>query len=311
MDNLYRFRLMPKSARSPEEQTYPLRSAARITGLSPEVLRAWERRYGAVTPLRTSGGTRRYRASDLERLRLLSANVAAGHRIGQLVPLSNAELEQMASSGSVTAPDRLESLFEALEAFDSAEAQRQLSVLFAVLGPVRFAREVASPFLHEIGERWVAQRLAIASEHLATSILRSMLGSALQPTTASLRGARVIFATLPGEKHELGLLTAAMAALGAGANPLYLGPELPIDELLRTADRSRAAAVALSAVTPPTAEVLRALAALRGGLPPQVQLWIGGQGAQGVALPRGAEHLETLEQLEQRTALLGFEGRSR
>jgi DNA-binding transcriptional MerR regulator len=302
---------MSKPPRSPAEQTYPLRSAARLTGLSPEVLRAWERRYGAVTPLRTSGGTRRYRASDLERLRLLSANVAAGHRIGQLVPLSNAELEQLARSGSVPSPDRLQTLFEALEAFDSAEAQRQLSVLFAALGPVRFAREVASPFLHEIGERWVGQRISIASEHLATAILRSMLGSTLQPSVAALRGARIIFATLPGERHEIGLLTAAMAALGAGANPIYLGPEVPIDELLRTAERSRAAAIALSAVTQPTADVVRALAALRGGLPSQVQLWIGGAGARAIALPRGVEHLEALEQLEQRVALLGFERNGR
>lgn len=298
---------MPKPRTSIAEITYPLRSAAQLTGLSPELLRAWERRYRAVEPLRTPGGTRRYRASDLERLRLLRAAIDAGHRIGSLASLPNEELEQLARAVEVVPRDRLAGVLAALDDFDGAEAQRLLAIQLSTLGSLRFAREIAMPLLVEIGERWVGSRLRIASEHLATAVLRSLLGSALQPSAMSLRGARVVFSTLGGERHELGLLTAALCAMGAGANPVYLGPEVPVEDLLHAVERSGAAALALSVVAQPAAEVAAPLAALRAGLPSHVHLWIGGSGAEALPLPPGVERIESFEQLEQRVGLLGYE----
>jgi DNA-binding transcriptional MerR regulator len=298
---------MAKSAAAGRELTYPLRSAARLTGLSPEVLRAWERRYAVVEPLRTPGGTRRYRASDLERLRLLKAAIEAGHRIGSLAGLSNTELEQLGSAREAAPRDRLEDVLRALDALDGAEAQRLLALQLSALGAVRFAREIAMPLVREIGERWLGQRMRIASEHLATAVLRSMLGSALQPSATALRGARVVFSTLAGERHELGLLMAALSAMGAGANPVYLGPELPVEDMLHAVERSGAAALALSVVAAPAGEVAAPLAALRAGLPADVHLWIGGAGAGALTLPPGVERIESFEQLEQRVGLLDFE----
>jgi len=298
---------MAKSSASAVELTYPLRSASRLTGLSPELLRAWERRYGVVEPLRTPGGTRRYRASDLERLRLLKAAIEAGHRIGTLAGLSNEELEQLGGLAEAAPRNRLEDVLAALDALDGAEAQRLLALQLSALGAVRFAREVAVPLVHEIGERWVGQRIRIASEHLATAVLRSMLGSALQPSASALRGARIVFATLAGERHELGVLMAALSSMGAGANPVYLGPEVPVEDLLHAVQRSGAAALALSVVAVPASEVAGPLAALRAGLPAEVHLWVGGAGATALALPPGVEHIESFEQLEQRVGLLDFE----
>jgi DNA-binding transcriptional MerR regulator len=289
------------------ETTYPLRSAAQLTGLSPALLRAWERRYGVVTPLRTPGGTRRYRVSDLERLRLLKAVTESGHRIGSLAGLSNPELERL-GGGSAEAPrDRVEEILAALAALDGAEAQRLLGLQLSALGAGRFAREVALPLVREIGELWAGERIGIASEHLATAVLRSLLGSALQPSASALRGARILFATLSGERHELGLLMAALAAMSAGANPLYLGVEVPVDELVRAVERSGAAALALSLVAVSPAEAARSLDALRRALPADVHLWIGGAGASRVALAAGVERIESFEQLEQRVGLLAFE----
>jgi len=99
--------------------------------------------------------------------------------------------------------------------------------------------------------------------------------------------------------------------MSAGANPIYLGPEVPIEELLRAVERSRAAALALSFVAAPRKEVGRSLAALRGGLPPDVHLWIGGASSRVLATPPGVERLDELEQLEQRVGLLDFERRKR
>lgn len=286
------------------EQTYPLRTAARLTALSPALLRAWEQRYGAVQPLRTPGGTRRYRTRDIERLRLLKAAVDAGHRIGQIARLDLAELRDRAGAAKGPPGGRMEQILAALDRLDGVEAQRLLSLQLAALGPVRFARELVSPLVREIGDRWAGESMAVASEHLATGLVRSMLGSALQPTPVSLLGPRVLFATPTGERHELGLLMAALTAVASGANALYLGPDLPVDELLGAVDRSGAAAVALSLVLAANPQAEQAVRALAGGLPRGAHLWLGGAGAAGLEPLPGIEHIPTLEELEQRVLLL-------
>ena len=289
------------------ELTYPLRTAARLTGLSPELIRAWERRYGVVEPLRTPGGTRRYRAADVERLRLVKAAVDAGHRIGQVARLDPAELEQRAARSQEPSTGRLDEILSALERLDGAEAQRLLSLQLSALGPVPFARELAAPLVREIGERWAADRLPIASEHLATGVLRSMLGSALQPTVASLLGPRIVFATPTGERHEIGLQMAALTALGAGANPIYLGAELPVEELLNSVERAGAAALALSLVTLPPDRAAQAVREIRGGLPDGVRLWLGGAAARALEPRDGVDCIDSLETFEQRIGLLSFD----
>ena len=288
------------------ELTYPLRTAARLTGLSPEVLRAWERRHGVGQPLRTPGGTRRYRAADLERLRLVKAAVDAGHRIGQVAKLDLAELKRRAALAEAPTGLRLEGILSALEELDATEAQRLLSMQLFALGPVRFARELAAPLVQEIGERWADARMGIASEHLATGVLRSLLGSALQPTVAAQLGPKIVFATPTGERHEIGLQMAALTAMGAGANPIYLGVELPVEDLLGAVENGGAAALALSLATGPPARAERTIAAIRGGLREEVRLFVGGTGANHVEIP-GVERIDTLEAFEQRVTLLGFE----
>jgi DNA-binding transcriptional MerR regulator len=298
---------MPNSPTPDPERSYPLRTAARLTGLSPHLLRAWESRYGVVDPLRTLGGARRYRAADLDRLRLLKAATESGHRIGSLAGLSNHQLAQLGAPAEKTPRDRLDQILTAFDAFDAAEAQRLLSLQLSALGAVPFALDVAMPLLREVGERWADRRMGIACEHLATAVLRSLLGAALQPSVSALLGARVVFATLEGERHELGLLLAALAAMGAGANPVYLGPQVPVADLLHAVSRSGAAALALSFVAPPPGDAAENLVALRAGLPAEVHLWVGGAGSTAVALPPRVERIEAIEPLERRIGLLDFE----
>jgi DNA-binding transcriptional MerR regulator len=299
---------MAKSNSDAVELTYPLRTAARLTGLSPEVLRAWERRYDAVRPIRTQGGTRRYSAADLDRLRLLKAAVDAGHRIGQVAQMEIEELERHARFSESRPEGVLEPILYSLDQLDDATATRLLSLQLSALGPARFAREVALPLVQEIGERWANGRMGIAAEHLASGILRSLLGAALQPTVSSLLGPRIVFGTPTDERHELGLLMAALTALGAGANPLYLGTELPVEDLLAAVEGANAVGLALSLVTIPVPQALRTIRALRGALAPEVRLWLGGLGAQGLALPSGVECVASLEELEQQVLRLGHEG---
>lgn len=295
---------MSEAEDDPFVLTYPLRTAARLTGLSPDLLRAWERRYEVVVPLRTAGGTRRYSAANLERLRLVKAAVDAGHRIGRIAKLDVAELKRRSAVGEARSAGQLDEILAALDRLDDATSQRLLSFQLSTLGPSRFAREIAIPLVNEIGVRWANGEMGIAAEHLATGILRSLLGSALQQTASSILGPRVVFATPTGERHEFGCLIAALTALGAGANPLYLGIEVPVDDLLSAVEEVGAVALGLSLVTIPTSQATHTILALRDGLAGPIHLWLGGSGASAIKPPGGVEHIASLEDLEQRVALL-------
>jgi len=292
----------------PSKPTYSMGAAARLTGLSPALLRAWERRHAVVQPLRTPGGTRRYRESDLERLRLVKAAVEAGHRVGRVAGMSDPELRACAGPPGASLREGIDEILAALIRLDGPEAQRLLSLGLASLGSIRFASELSLPLLEEIGERWARGGLDIAAEHLASSVLRSMLGSALKPGAASLGGPRVLFATPIGERHELGLQMAALTAMGAGANPLYLGTELAFDELAEAARRGRAAAVAIGVVTLEASEAERQIARLRGALAPEVRIWVGGSGGSRLGAIPGVETVARLELLEGLIASLRHAG---
>jgi len=288
-----------------DETTYPMGAVTRITGLSADVLRAWERRYRVVEPLRTEGGTRRYRASDLERLRLVKASVDAGHRISEVARLSADDLEKLAApaerdrSGVV-----IEETLEALRQLDSGRAEQLIGGQLAALGPVRCAREFGVPLVEAIGEGWEKRRLCVASEHMGSALLRSLLGATLRPTLAHRHAPLVVFATPAGERHELGLLIAALTAMGAGANPLYLGPDLPVEEIVHAADLTHAPVVALSVVVLDADRASEQLRGLRDALGDRTEVWIGGARAAELELPDGVRGIGSLDQLERAVELL-------
>lgn len=293
---------LPKSSK--EALTYPLRAAARLTGLSPDLLRAWERRHRVVEPQRSPGGTRRYTAADVERLRLVKAAVDAGNRVGKVARLDEQELERLVQEGQSAPKRQLDTVFAALEKYDVAEFQRLLSIELSSLGATRFAREVAAVVLVEVGERWASGQIAIAQEHLATSVIRSLIGSALQPSAVSIDGPRIIFATPPSEYHELGLMMAALTSLGAGANPYFLGTSLPVDEIVKATEKVGAQFVALSLVTSRIADAQSVIDELRSLLDDSVQIWLGGVAAADISLQSGVEHIENFEALERRVTML-------
>jgi DNA-binding transcriptional MerR regulator len=290
---------------SEQTETYAVGQVARLTGVSPDLLRAWERRYQAVEPIRTEGGTRRYRRSDIARLRLLKNAVDSGLRIGEVAQLSSEELEaRLASNERLLDRGPLEEVLSALDRLDGIAAEQLISAQMSMLGPVRFAREFALPLLHAIGEAWLDERICIASEHLGSALLRSLLGSALRPTSAHRGAPVVVFGTLPGERHEIGLLVAAITALGAGASPLYLGADLPAEELAHAAKTTKAAALALSAVVTEPADLTMALAHLRELVPGSIEIWVGGPLCGEIEQVAGVSAIDSLTWLEQRIALL-------
>jgi methylmalonyl-CoA mutase cobalamin-binding subunit len=290
-----------------KEPTYPLRVAVRRTGLSAERLRAWEARYGAVSPLRTPGGSRRYRETDLERLRLLREAVDAGHRIGDVVGLDLEVLRAFLAPGrppATPAARGFEDLIGCLERLEADRVREWLEAEQARRGALDFARSFALPLLVEVGRRWEAGRLSVAAEHLASSLLASMFGAALRETSPPASDVGIVFATPAGERHALGLFVAALAAAQAGAEPILLGADVPEDDLVASVLRSRACVLALGlvALEPELAE--SSIRRLRERLPSRIEIWLGGPGVPSMRPIEGVERVANLDQLASRVALL-------
>jgi len=288
---------IPSENDSPPE-TFPMRVASRLTGVAPERMRAWEARYGAIEPLRSEGGTRRYTHADLERLRLLRRVVDAGYRIREVAKLDCEALEQkLASLTDEDQPLDLSEIFGAIESMDATTLRRLLAAERDERGPVAFARDFVLPLAHEIGARWEAGQLAIAAEHMATSIVRSMLIEALDQGELDAGGPPIVFATPAGERHDLGLLVAALTAQQCAARPIFVGADVPDEELVTCVRAARADGLAVGFVTSSPDEVVSVLERLRRALPEDVAIWAGGSGIRGCAPVAGVDRIENLDQL--------------
>ena len=268
---------------------YPIRAVAKITGLSLDTLRAWERRYKAVVPERSDRG-RQYGPEHVERLLLLNQLVQKGHAIGGIASRSDEELrgllaQQPSQLVPVQAPptEMLASVLAAIENFDTIRASDELSRLAAVLSPRDLVYQVAVPLMSEVGTRWHNGTLAIAQEHLVSQMLRTLLGSMMRLFRPSNPAMKMVLATPAGESHEFGILAAAMLASLAGVEPVYLGPNLPAREIADAVRRTSAKVVALSItfLSETTQDEVRALAA---AMPEGAELWVGGAGSADLDL---------------------------
>jgi MerR family transcriptional regulator, light-induced transcriptional regulator len=269
---------------------YPIRAVAKITGLSLDTLRAWERRYQAVVPERSDRG-RQYGPAQIERLLLLGQLVHKGHAIGGIASLADQELKNLLAQPSQTTPEPepsreiLAPVLSAIENFDSARAGDELSRLAAVLSPRDLVYQVAVPLMLEVGIRCHNGTLAIAQEHLLSQMLRNLLGSMIRLFRPSNPAMKMVLATPAGESHEFGILASAMLASMAGIEPVYLGPDLPALEIANVAQRVSAQVILLgiTVTTETTAEEVRSLAA---AMPEAGELWIGGASSADVDLSK-------------------------
>jgi len=301
---------------------YPIRAVAKLTGLSIDTLRAWERRYEVVKPQRDDRG-RLYTQSDVQRLQLLRAAVEKGHAIGRLATLSDQQLRELLSRSATAAtvsesalaaralPKRtdLPSVLGAIGRFDYAGAEQELNRLALLRSPRELIHEVVTPLMQRIGEDWRQGRLSIAQEHMVSALLRNLLGALVRLYARNDPAARLLFATPSGELHEFGVLSAAMLASGGGLGIVYLGPNLPADEIVEAAKRTSVQVVALGvAGTEGKKELLKSLRRVADELPPRTELWIGGPKAESLAREiKGSRivFLADFNSLEQHLTRLG------
>lgn len=266
----------------------PIGAVSQRTGLSTHVLRAWEKRYGAVEPKRIPGGVRGYDDADVIKLRLLKRATEAGYGIGRVAALSTGELLEIlrddavprASERERIAGTQVAACLEAVEAMDGPGVHRVLMRSLVIMGAERFVDGLAVPVLYRIGELWATGAICPAHEHLFSASLQRVLGWMIERLAVSRDAPTLVSTTPAGQRHEMGALLTGVVAAELGWKVEYLGPDLPSVDILRAATLVEASVVALSVVRETRVELLLPeLKVLRDGLSESVAILIGGRAA--------------------------------
>ena len=267
----------------------------RDVGLSKDVLRVWERRYGFPLPTRTATGERLYSLEQVERLRLIKRLMDQGHRPGRLLARSADELGALAalpSRGMDPAADEgsdLDALVGHITRHQNDAFMQALQQRLARDGLQRFVQDTVAPLSSMIGVAWQEGRLQVFEEHQFTEATERVLRQAIAAVPPG-RAPRVLLTSVSGEPHALGLLMAEAVLALEGASCLSLGTQTPLPEIVRAAAAHDADVVALSFSTVfQRRRVQGLLAELRAALPPDTSLWAGGGGVSRVAPPAGVE----------------------
>ena len=315
----------PHDTPAGSQPRHPIAVVAERTGLSVDVLRVWERRYGAVVPTRGPGGQRLYSDADVERLRLLEAAVQGGRRVGAVARLTTPELAVLvhddraaalrrgdaaramadrapaggeadaAGAARTGAADVVRRAMAHVRAFDPRALDALLRRTLALGGAAALLDGVVAPLLRRIGEDWHARRLGIAEEHAASAVIEALVLELMRTVATPDAGPTVLVATLAGGRHVIAAAMAGAAAAAEGWNVLFLGGPLPAADIAAAAASGDARAVAVSMLfAEDPARLVEELTLVRERLPAHVLVVAGG----GAVAPLAAE-------LERRGIVVG------
>lgn len=280
----------------------PISAVERETGLSKDVLRKWEVRYGFPQPLRDDFGERIYPPEQVERLRLIKRLMDTGMRPSKIVGKDAATLRSLAASRHVATPqpqgEALESrAVELLRRHDPEGLRQTLYRLLLRQGLARFVQDTISPLNHAVGEAWARGELEVYEEHLYTEAVQWVLRNALAALSDRQGRPRVLLTTLPEEPHGLGILMVAALFVLEGAYCVTLGPQTPVAEIANAVKAQAMDIVVLSfSIIYPPRRIPPALVELRQRLAPAVEVWAGGAGTARLHhAPKGTRLLPTLE----------------
>jgi DNA-binding transcriptional MerR regulator/methylmalonyl-CoA mutase cobalamin-binding subunit len=288
---------------------HPIQVVVRRTGLTADVLRAWEKRYGVIEPGRSEGGRRLYSDRDIERLRLLRRATGAGRRISQIAGLATEELaalvkeDEREEAVAAVEPDvetaqaaeiHLRDALVAVAGLDARELEVVLGRAMVTLSAPMFIERVAAPLMRRLGELWSHGDVSSANEHLASAVLQRVVGRVIEAAEPSSSALNLVVATPAHQVHEFGALFAAATAAGEGWRVTYLGRDLPAADIAAAARATSADAVALSIVHAPDAAVVeRELRELRERLAVNAPLLVG-----GAAVPSLQKVLDEIEAVQ-------------
>lgn len=263
---------------------YLIGVVTKLTGLSIDVVRVWERRYGAVRPSRSDGGTRLYSDADVLRLNRLRQAVEKGFGIGQASRFSDTELDEVIGETrqSVEPTDPYAALrhrfIDAIQIMDVVTAEQELARAASLFSTCELVKKIVAPTLKEAGERCGRGDFGAAHNHLASSLLRNLVSSLLRLYPPSANGEAIVLSTPAQEQHEFVLLLAALVSATRGWRVIYLGAGLPAPEIARAVRLTNARVLVLS-VPVGHSVIDDELRAIANGLPISTRVWICGDEA--------------------------------
>jgi len=302
------------------DKRHSMKVVVRRTGLSPHVIRVWERRYGAVDPARTSTNRRLYSDADIERLQWLHRATRQGHSIGQIARLPADELADLvnaepaavslptipsppssAAGETVDSGAILDRCIAAVRELDAPALEDELARAAVGMSRKKLLEELVHPLMQRTGDMWADGSLRVAHEHLASSAVRSLLGSMQAADQAPDSAPSLVVTTPAGQLHEIGSLLVATLASTEGWRVTYLGPNLPAEEIAGAVLQNRARAVALSIIYPgDDPRLAPELVKLRRATGAETAILVGGRAAPSYrdTLDRiGAVYIEELSSL--------------
>jgi len=272
----------------------PIASVERETGLSKDTLRVWERRYGFPTPERDANGERLYAQKQVQRLTQIKRLMDRGHRPGKLLALDDPALLALdetrlsataSAAGNANVP-QLDAWMHLVKTHDSEALQREFYREMAKRGLVGFVQDIVAPLIARVGEAWSRNEIGIFEEHLFSQHMEKMFRTVLANISPQDGCPRVLLTTLSGEEHTMGLLMVEALMVLEDVYPVLLGPQTPIDEIVRAAQIKQVDTVCLSfssAYSPALAA--QGLRDLRQMLPAGIELWAGGYGVKAIRKP--------------------------
>ena len=248
---------------------------SRRVGVSSELLRAWERRYGLLSPSRTEGGLRLYREDDERKVMRMLEHLGAGVSAAEAARLTRRELEaappavvEREPEGALPLLATGEHLAQALDRLDETAANAALDRLLSGFALETVITETVLPYLREIGERWqqVGDEV-VAQEHFASALLRGRL-LGLARGWGGGYGPMALLGCFPGEHHDLGLICFGLGLRANGWRVTFLGPDTPFPAIGEAARRVQPALIVLTTLTPlDRSEVEEELAAISAYAP--------------------------------------------
>lgn len=281
-----------------------IQRVAKLTGLSKDVIRVWERRYGLVKPSRSSNRYREYSDEEVALLRFVKAQMEQGATIGSLAAEGRESLvARMRAATLVSAEDQkphdrlLDDLTELLDPLDKAGFERKLNGAVAVIPFEEAVHRILLPLQRRIGELWHEGRLNVGVEHYVTKIIQQKLFSVMNQLPVNEFGPRVLIACPEGETHEIGAQAVAYVAATRGCQVYYLGPNLPSSDLIAFCERIKPDLVLLSLTDAKSeATTLQQLKELKQ-LATHWSVAVGGQGARAIGDLLRDSKIELLDDL--------------
>lgn len=285
------------------QDIYSIGAVERDTGIGRDTLRVWERRYGFPEPLRNDRGERIYSEVQLRQLQRIRRLLDQGMRPGKLLPLSLQALDELEAelNAKTTAvhDQHINSIIQAVYSADAEQVASLLRAEYLQRGMHGFILHSVAPLLRTVGELWGSGKLFIYQEHFLSQQLIRFLNVEIDQLLKTATKPQVLLATLPGEKHTLGLLMVAALLASQGISAVYLGGEVPMDQIEKAVQDFKVDIVGITFSAAYLYKNIRShLIELRALLPDSVEIWTGGEGVHHLRkLPPGVTRFNTLETL--------------